>query len=85
MFGGLRMRCDRDPRVISEADVDSEVWAVFDAGMEFRLVAWCEESAQFLVDLRHVAERVQFPVDVVELRGGLGVFSQPAGAIRLQV
>ena len=46
---------------------------------------WGERSAEFLVDLGHVAERVQFPVDVLESSGGLGVFSEPAAAILLQL
>src|SRR5581483_1913649 len=71
--------------VHSGADVDSEVWAVVEAAMQLRLVAWCEEAAQSLVDLRHVAEWVQFPFDGVKSRGDVGVFPQPAVVIRLQL
>jgi hypothetical protein len=69
----------------SEADVDPEVWTVLYPGMQSRFVTWSEQSAELLVDLWHVAERVQFPVDALESSGGLGVFSQPAAAILLQL
>jgi hypothetical protein len=46
----------------SETDVESEVRAVCDAGTQLRL-GWGEESAQLLVDRRHLAERVQFLAD----------------------
>lgn len=65
----------------SEADVDPEVWTVLHPGMKSRFVTWSEQPAELLVDLWHVAERVQFPVDALESSNGLGVFSQPAAAI----
>jgi hypothetical protein len=68
----------------SEADVDPEVWTLLHPGMT-RFVTWSEQSAELLVDLWHVAERVQFPVDAPESSGGLGVFSEPAAAILLQL
>ena len=58
---------------------------MFDAGMQIRLVVRSKESAEFLVGLRHVAQRVEFPVDGVEAVGGLGVFSEPAGPIILEL
>jgi sRNA-binding regulator protein Hfq len=42
---------------------------VFDAALEFGLMAWGEQSAQFLMDLRHVTERVQFLLNGFQLRG----------------
>lgn len=69
----------------SRADVDPEVWAVVDAAMQLRFVARCEKAAQFLVDLGHVAERVQFPVDALESSGGLGVRLPPMSASRPRV
>jgi hypothetical protein len=68
----------------SEADVDPEVWTVLHPGMDYRF-AWSEQSAELLVDLGHVAERVQFTVVSLESSGGLGVVSQPVAAILLQL
>jgi hypothetical protein len=68
----------------SEADVDPEFWTLLHPGMT-RFVTWSEQSAELLVELWHVAERVQFPVDASESSGGLGVFSEPAAAILLQL
>lgn len=69
----------------SAADVDPEVWTVLHPGMESRFVRWSEQSPELLVDLWYVAERVQFPVDALESSGGLGVFSEPAAVILLQL
>ena len=69
----------------SEADVDPEVWTVLHPGMWSRFLTWSEQAAEFLMDLRHVSEWVQFPVDALESSGSLGVFSEPAAAILLQL